>query len=82
MWAAIVWAGICNLKVKDERLFAVNAACLAGMLAFALDGFASFSLRLTPALKTFWVLAAMMMAIRYWRLRHDVHQQTLTPDPS
>jgi putative inorganic carbon (hco3(-)) transporter len=74
LWGGIVWKGIRNLRVKDERMFVLNAACLAGMLAFALDGFVSFSLRITPTLKTFWALAAIIMAVYYWRLRWEVHQ--------
>lgn len=81
MWANIVWTGIRNLRVRDERLFAVNAACLSGMLAFALDGFVSFSLRITPTLKTFWALAAMIMAIRYWRLRNEVYPAVVAASP-
>jgi O-antigen ligase len=72
LWAGIVWIGLRNFRVRDERMFAVNAACVVGMLALALDGFVSFSLRLTPILKIFWSLAAMMMSIRYWRLRAEM----------
>jgi len=72
MWGLLIWKGIGNLRVRDETLFAVNAACLAGMLAFMLDGFVSFSLRITPTLKVFWALSAMIMAIHYWRFRWEV----------
>jgi hypothetical protein len=71
MWGGIVWTGLRNFRVADERLFAINAACVVGMLALALDGFVSFSLRVTPTLKTFWVLSAVIMAVRYQRLRHE-----------
>lgn len=68
----IIWIGIGNLRVKDEVLFAVNAACLGGILALMVDGFFSFSLRVGPILRVFWVLAGMIMAVHYWRLRHPV----------
>lgn len=71
MWGGIVWAGMRNFRVKDARMYAINAACVVGMIAFALDGLVSFSLRITPTLKTFWVIAAMIMAVHYWRLRHE-----------
>jgi O-antigen ligase len=64
LWGLIAAAGIGNLKVRDELLFTVNAACLAGMLAFSVDGFFSFSLRVNSALKVWWVLAGLIMAIR------------------
>lgn len=71
MWAAIFWFGARNFRVRDARMFAINAACFVGMIAFAMDGFVSFSLRITPTLKTYWVVAAMIMAIHYWRLRWE-----------
>jgi hypothetical protein len=65
----IVRVGIGNLRVKNEVLFTANAACLAGILAFLVDGFFSFSLRFNSILRVFWVLAAIIMAVHYWRLR-------------
>lgn len=80
IWGAMIWRGIRNLRVRNEQMFAINAACLVGLLAFILDGFVSFSLRVTPTLKTFWVLSAMIMAVHYWRLRHEVHQAPVPPE--
>jgi len=71
MLGAIVWVGLGNLRVKDETLFTVNAACLGGVLALLVDGFFSFSLRFNSILRVFWVLAGIMMAVRYWRLRQS-----------
>lgn len=73
----IIWIGIGNLGVKDELLFAVNAACLGGLLAFMVDGFFSFSLRVNPILRVFWVLAGMILAVHYWRLRHTLPEPGL-----
>jgi putative inorganic carbon (HCO3(-)) transporter len=64
----ILWIALANLRVRDERLFAVNAACLAGFAAFGLDGMFSFSLRINSMLRVFWVIAALTLAIHYWRL--------------
>jgi putative inorganic carbon (HCO3(-)) transporter len=44
-WGFIIWAGIKNLKVKNEGLFVINAGCIAAMVVFIFDGFLSFSLR-------------------------------------
>lgn len=69
MWAAIGWTALQNLKVRDEVMYVANAAALAGLIAFAVDGFLSFSLRINQPQRVFWVLAAVIMAVRYWRLR-------------
>lgn len=68
---SIITVGVGNLRVKDELLFAINAACLSAMLAFVVDGFFSFSLRINSILRVFWVLAGIIMAVRYWRLGHE-----------
>ncbi len=67
--AGCVFIGLRNLKIRDPYLYTLNAACLAGMAAFMVDGFFSFSLRFNSILRVFWVMTAMMAAIRYWRLR-------------
>ena len=69
MWAAIVGTGFRNLRVRDPMLYIINAACLCGMVAFMVDGLFSFSLRINSILRVFWILSAMIVAIRYWRLR-------------
>lgn len=57
-----------NVKVRDPVLFAINAACLAGLAAFMVDGFFSFSLRMNAIARLFWVLTALIIAIRYLRV--------------
>ena len=64
----LLWVALGNLRVSDELLYIVNAACMASIIAFMIDGFLSFSLRISPILRMFWVLAGMIMAIRYWRI--------------
>jgi O-antigen ligase len=75
----IVWMGLRNLKVKDEMLFTLNAACLAGILAFLVDGFFSFSLRFNSILRVFWVLAGMIMAVHYCHLRQAQYRTPSEP---
>jgi len=65
---SIVMTSLGNLRVRNELLFVINAACLAGIAALIVDGLASFSLRINSILRVFWVLAAMIMAVRYARL--------------
>ena len=69
VWMSVVWMGVRNLKIREPVLYIINAACLCGMVAFLVDGLFSFSLRINSILRLFWVLAAMITAIRYWRLK-------------
>ncbi|MGH9785879.1 MAG: O-antigen ligase family protein [Terriglobia bacterium] len=81
--AAILGVGIGNLRVQDEMLYIINAACLGSILAFMVDGFFSFSLRVNPILRVFWVLVGIMAAIRYWRLcRSAAEFPRQAPDPA
>lgn len=69
VWAGMIWVGVSNLLVKNELLFAVNAACLAGVICLIPDAFLSFTLRVNTMLRMFWILGGLIMAIRYMRLR-------------
>jgi len=71
MLAGIIWACVGNVRVRDELLFTINAACMGALAAFLMDGFFSFSLRINAICRLFWVIAGMIMAIRYWRLRDE-----------
>jgi len=75
MWISIALMAVRNLRVRDELLFTVNVACLAAMVAFAVDGFLSFSLRVNPISRTYWVLAAMIYATYYWRRQQETQHQ-------
>lgn len=68
MWAAILRMAWQNLRTEDELLFVVNLACMAGMIAFVVDGFQSFPLRVNSPSRIYWVLAGIIYAIYYWRL--------------
>ena len=70
MWVAIVLMAWRNLRVDDEILFIMNLACMAAMIAFAVDGFQSFTLRVNPLARVYWVLAGMIYATFYWQLEH------------
>jgi putative inorganic carbon (HCO3(-)) transporter len=68
MWVWIFFTGIGNLRVRDTTLFAVNAACTCAMVAFAVDGFFSFTLRIDSTLRLFWLLSGTIYAIHYIRI--------------
>jgi O-antigen ligase len=78
IWAWIICAGFANLTVRDELLFVVNAGCLAALIGLIPDSFLSFTLRVNTTLRLFWLLAGIIMAIRYLRIqeRHDLSLQT------
>jgi putative inorganic carbon (HCO3(-)) transporter len=69
MWGWIIWYGILNFSVRDDLLYTINAGAVCGLIGFIVDGFLSFTLRVTPTLKEFWCLAALIMAVYYWRQR-------------
>jgi hypothetical protein len=72
VWGSIIATGLKNLRVKDKLLFTVNVACLGCMLALLVDGMFSFSLRFNSILREFWIVSAMILAIRYLRLQSRV----------
>jgi putative inorganic carbon (HCO3(-)) transporter len=71
-----------NLRVHDEQLFVVNAACLAGLVGYLVDLWFGNSLRQGSTLREFWVLAALVYAIHYWRLRHEHRPSGPAPLPA
>jgi hypothetical protein len=78
--AAVIWTALQNLRVRDDILYALNAAVLAAMAAFLVDGFFSFTLRLNSLLRVFWIFAGFVVAIRYWRLR-DARESAREAEP-
>jgi O-antigen ligase len=57
-----------NLRVESDMLFAINIACIVGIVALLIDGMLSFTLRINSVLRDVWVMAALIYAVRYWRL--------------
>jgi putative inorganic carbon (hco3(-)) transporter len=70
---------LANLKVRDETLFMINAACLCGVVALMVDGLFSFTLRINSVLRVFWVLAAIILAVHYQRLQEARSPSSLLP---
>ncbi len=69
VWGSIIWMGFTNLSVKDEVLYAVNAAALSAEICFIPDAFLSWTLRVNTMLRMFWVMAGLIAAVRYMRFR-------------
>ena len=74
----ILGTGLRNLRVRNEVLFAANAAALSGLVAFLADGFFSPSLRANAILRVFWVLAAIIMAVKYSRMKEGGEARAMT----
>lgn len=53
-------------QYKQPFLAMVNLGCLAGLVALALDGLASFFIRNDNCGRVFFIVAALIVAIHYW----------------
>lgn len=71
LWTWILLTAIWNLRTRNEIMYAVNAACLSGLVVFAIDGFFSFTWRINSIMRLYWLIAAIIMGIRYYRLREE-----------
>jgi hypothetical protein len=71
LWIWIIVTALINLKVSNQFMYAINAACVSGLAVFVVDGFFSFTWRINAIMRLYWVLAAMVMAVRYHRLREE-----------
>lgn len=58
-----------NMRVGDEQLFVVNAACFAAQIGYLVDLNFGNSIQQGSTVRLYWVLAALTCAIHYWRLQ-------------
>ncbi|MFY9349117.1 MAG: O-antigen ligase family protein, partial [Sphingobium sp.] len=73
MLALLLRTGWRNARAGiDPMLHALNAGALAGLCANMVDGLGSFFLRQMPAGRTFWILAAIIVAVDRCRRRQAV----------
>ncbi|NLF30218.1 MAG: O-antigen ligase family protein [Planctomycetes bacterium] len=79
VWARLVWIGVKNLRIRDPGLYVISAACMCGLLAFTVDGLFSFSLRINPIMRVFWVLGAMIVAIHHCAATSDPTEAAPVP---
>jgi putative inorganic carbon (hco3(-)) transporter len=71
LWGWVIATAVSNIKVSNQVMYAINAACLSGLLALVFDGFLSFTWRINSIMRLYWLVAAMVMAVRYYRLREE-----------
>jgi putative inorganic carbon (HCO3(-)) transporter len=68
IYATVLRTGWRNLRaIGDERLYYLSIGLVAGICASMIDGLGSFFLRNPPCGRVFWVVAAMIVAIRRWQ---------------
>ena len=62
-----------NTKYFDsDVLYMINAGCVAGLMALAVDGMSSFFIRVEGPGRVFILVAALIVAIHYW---HQANSQ-------
>jgi O-antigen ligase len=79
IFAMLLFMGWRNLRVRDEQLFVLNAACVAALVGYLVDLNFGNSLRQGSTLREYWVLAALVCAIHYWRLRAEATAMATSP---
>ena len=71
LWVAVhvsvLRVGVQNLRIRDPMMHALGAGLLAGFIAIMIDGLASFFVRTEAPGRLFWIAAALILAIGYWR---------------
>ena len=68
---AVLRVGLGNLKLRDPLLHAMGVGLLAGFLAIMIDGVGSFFLRNDQHARVFWIVTALILALRQWRRSHE-----------
>jgi len=53
-------------RLRDERMFLVACASACGLLAVAIDGLASFFIKVPASGRAFWIVAALLVASYQW----------------
>ncbi len=60
-----------NLRARDDVLYALSIGCVAAILVYFMDWMASFSLRMDFMGRTFFLVLALVGAIRLWRRNNE-----------
>ena len=64
---AVLRVGFQNLRIRDPMMHALGAGLLAGFIAIMIDGLASFFVRTEAPARLYWIAAALILAVGYWR---------------
>ena len=75
MFASLILTGFRNMRVRNEYLYVINVACIASLFAILVDLNFANALRQGSILREFWVLAALICGVHYWRLRNEPQVQ-------
>jgi len=73
MYGYLLKLGWRNMKCNyNNMLYFINLGCMAGLMAHAVDGMASFFLRNPAPGRIFFIVAGLIVAIYYWN-RENAH---------
>lgn len=70
---SVIIAGLKNLRCDNRLLLVINIGALAGFCAALTHALVDWTLRANTVHRIFWVLAAIIFSIRYWRMQQ--HEQ-------
>ena len=63
----LAWIAIGNMrKAVSEKVYMVSLGAFCGVVAVLVDGLASFYVKVPASARTFFILAALIVAARYW----------------
>ncbi len=75
LWVAlhisVIAVAVRNLRIRDPMMHALSAGLLAGFIAIMIDGLTSFFVRTEAPARMFWIAAALILAIGYWRRANE-----------
>ncbi len=65
--AHLAWIAIGNMrKAVSDKVYMVSLGALCGLVAVLVDGLASFYVKVPASARTFFIVAALIVAARYW----------------
>ena len=80
---AVLRVGFQNLRIRDPMMHALGVGLLTGFIAIMIDGLASFFVRTEAPGRLFWISAALILAVGYWRQAQATGEQpSAEPDLS
>ena len=65
--AHLAWIAIGNMRqAVSDKVYMVSLGCFCGMVSLLVDGLASFYIKVPASGRTFFILAGLIVAARYW----------------
>jgi O-antigen ligase len=77
----VIVVGLRNLRIRDPALHAIGVGLLAGFVAIAVDGMASFFVRQEAPARMFWIATALILALDHWRRVNEFERAPVAAAP-